>query len=99
MQASIDTSFDLFQKDGSPPEYLITAVSPGAHGVAILESRFAGSAHLRGAVRDHLVTFILSGPAQLHCRIDDSRMDHMASTGSLSICPDGTDCSVDTGVG
>jgi AraC family transcriptional regulator len=92
----VDIGFELKQQDGSPPTPLIDGKSPGVHGVTLLTSRFAGGAHFAGTGSDHLLCFHLTDPIRFQCRIGDRRLDHIAPTCTLAVCPAEAECSADT---
>src|SRR5262245_28826873 len=83
----------LAQKDGCPPTMLAAGNAPGESGVSILNLRFDGGMHLTAAVPQHLVCFHTE--ARFDCRIGDSVLRHVPPTGSLAICPAGSDCAAD----
>ena len=88
MAASLATEgLRVAQGDGASPAILVNGSSPGESGVAVVQSRFAGSAHMSGTALHHLITFHLGTPTRFHCQMGDHRLDHLAPTGSLAIGP------------
>ena len=87
------------QGDGAPPTVVVSGSSPGESGVAVVHSRFVGSAHLGGTAPHHLITFHLGPPTRFYCRMADRRLDHLAPAGSFAIGPARMDLAFDAEVG
>src|SRR5262245_49563250 len=87
------------QADGDLPEVVVGGVSPGDDGVAVVRSRFAGSAHIAGTALHHVIYFNLGPLTRFDCRMADRRLDHVGPAGSFAIAPAHMDVAVDTDVG
>ncbi len=88
--------FRCAHNDGSPPLTLTTGNPPGESGVSVLRMRFERGAHFSATTRQHLIFFQLSPRLRLDCRMASRTLQHQTETGSLAICPAGTDCSAET---
>jgi AraC family transcriptional regulator len=85
----------LAQENGSLPTTLAAGRAAGESGVSILSLRFQGGAHFSATPQQHLIWFHMSPRARFECRISERVLHHAPPTGSLAICPVGSDCAAD----
>jgi AraC family transcriptional regulator len=81
----------FIQRSGEAPDVLLTATSAGEHGIGVARFRFADGAVARGHASHHLLMFSLAEPARIACRVNSMRLDHLAPTGNVTLCPAGSD--------
>jgi AraC family transcriptional regulator len=81
------------QADGAPPSVVAAGAAAGESGVALTYVRFAGGAHFTANLRQHVITFVSSGP--ITCRLAGKTLEHDAVDGSLSVLPAGLDTGAD----
>ena len=84
------------QAGGAAPAVIVDGSSPGESGVAVVHSRFAGSAHWSGTALDHVINFNLGMPTRCYCRMADRKHDHIAPPGAMAIRPARMDVAFDS---
>lgn len=80
-----DVTFE--QGDGQKPDIGLAASFPGENGIGLARFHFTGGAYTRGAAPHHLLIFNLGQPAFISCHAPQQRLDHVAPTGNITICP------------
>ncbi|WP_394846430.1 AraC family transcriptional regulator [Pendulispora brunnea] len=91
--------FRVAQADGTPPAVTIDGDPPGKSGIHVRRLRFAGGAHYRGELPQHVFFLQLDTPARLNCQLAGRQMDHVVLAGSATICPAGIDASAESSQG
>jgi AraC family transcriptional regulator len=85
----------MAQEDGGPPTALSAGSARGESGVFVLRSRFEGCLHVAATAQRHHVYFNLSGQSRFECCIAGRALTHEPPSGSLAVCPAGSDYAAD----
>lgn len=83
----------FLQQNGTPPETVLALGHTGTEGLRLAHVRFSGAGHVFGTGSHHWMFLHLGGSADLRCEVEKSTSNHVASAGSIAICPAGFECS------
>jgi AraC family transcriptional regulator len=94
MRAEI-SELRIAQEDGGSPTMLGAGSAPGESGFFVLNARFETGVHISATARRHHVFFSTSDHLRYQCHLSGRALTHEPPSGSLAICPAGSDYRAD----
>jgi AraC family transcriptional regulator len=85
----------IAQEDGGSPTMLGAGSAPGESGFFVLNARFETGVHVSATARRHHVFFSTSDHLRYQCHLSGRALTHEPPSGSLAICPAGSDYRAD----